>query len=121
MSIQEYLHSITERLQTSASVKTVYGEPIVAEGKTVIPVGRVAYAFCTCSRPEKKNDTERQMEVGKAGGCGGGGVVTSPVGVVEITKEDTRFVPIDEKTKLMGALLVGFFLGLLMVSRRSSR
>ena len=121
MSIQEYFRSITERLQSSASVKTIYGEPIVAEGKTVIPVGRVAYAFCTCFGPEKKNDPEQQMEVGRAGGCGGGGVAARPVGVVQITKEDTRFIPIDEKTRLAGALLVGFFLGLLMVSRRSSR
>jgi uncharacterized spore protein YtfJ len=121
LSIQEYFRSITERLQSSASVKTVYGEPIVAEGKTVIPVARVAYAFCTCSRPEKKNETDRPVEVEKVGGCGGGGVAARPVGVVEITKEDTRFIPIDEKTRLAGALLVGFFLGLLMVSRRSSR
>ena len=121
LGIQDYFHSIAERLQTSASVKTIYGEPIVAEGKTVIPVGRVAYAFCTCSRPEKKNDAKQQMEVGIAGGCGGGAVAASPLGVVEITKDDTRFIPIDEKTRLAGALLVGFFLGLLMVSKRSRR
>ena len=121
MSIQEYFRTITERLQNSASVKTVYGEPIVAEGKTVIPVARVAYAFCTCSRPEKRNEADRQMEAEKFGGCGGGGVAARPVGVVEITKEDTRFIPIDEKTRLAGALLVGLFLGLLMASRRSSR
>jgi len=120
-SVQDYFHSITERLQTSASVKTIYGEPIVAEGKTVIPVGRVAYAFCTCSRPQKKNDAKQQMEAGIAGGCGGGAVAASPLGVVEITKDDTRFIPIDEKTRLAGALLVGFFLGLLLVSKRSRR
>ena len=121
LSIQDYFQSIAERLQTSASVKTIYGEPIVAEGKTVIPVGRVAYAFCTCSRPEKKNDAKQQMEEGIAGGCGGGAVAASPLGVVEITKDDTRFIPIDEKTRLAGALLVGFFLGLLLVSKRSRR
>jgi uncharacterized spore protein YtfJ len=121
VSVQEYFRSIAERLQTSASVKTVYGEPIVAEGRTVIPVARVAYAFCTCSRPEAKNEAGRQMEVEKVGGCGGGGVGASPVGVVEITKEGSRFIPVDEKTKLVGALLAGFFVGLLMTSRRSSR
>jgi len=120
-SVQGYSQSIAERLQTSASVKTIYGEPIMAEGKTVIPVGRVAYAFCTCSRPEKKNDAKQQTELGIAGGCGGGAVAASPLGVVEITKDDTRFIPIDEKTRLAGALLVGFFLGLLLVSKRSRR
>jgi len=110
-----------ERLQTSGNVKTVYGEPIAAEGKTVIPVARVAYGFCTCLRPEEKNDAERQAEGGKGTGCGGGGVAASPVGVVEMTKEDTRFIPIDEKAKLAGALLVGLFLGLLLASRRPRR
>jgi uncharacterized spore protein YtfJ len=118
LSIQDYFRSIAERLQSSASVKTIYGEPIVAEGKTVIPVGRVAYAFCTCSSPEGKNDAKQQAEAGMAGGCGGGAVAASLLGVVEITKEDTRFIPIDENTRLAGALLVGFFLALLMVSRR---
>jgi uncharacterized spore protein YtfJ len=112
---------MTERLQASASVKTIYGEPIVAEGKTVIPVGRIAYAFCTCSGPGRNNDDKEKVEAGEARGCGGGAAAASPLGVVEITKEETRFIPIDEKTRLAGALLVGFFLGLLMVSRRSNR
>ena len=45
MSIQELIQSISERVQTTASVKAVYGEPITAEGKTIIPVARVRYGF----------------------------------------------------------------------------
>ena len=40
MSIQELIQSISERVQTTASVKAVYGEPITAEGKTIIPGGQ---------------------------------------------------------------------------------
>lgn len=118
MSLQQHFQSIMERLQGSASVKTVYGEPIVAEGKTVIPVARVAYCFGVGSGPAKKD--EGQTEGEKAGGMGGG-VYAKPVGVVEITKEDTRFIPIDERRKLAGALLLGFLLGILIASGRSKK
>ena len=36
---------IAERVQTTASVNAIYGEPVSAEGKTIIPVARVRYAF----------------------------------------------------------------------------
>ncbi len=45
MTIQELFQTISERIQTAASVKTVYGDPIAAEGKTIIPVARVRYGF----------------------------------------------------------------------------
>ncbi len=107
-----------ERLQGSASVKTVYGEPVVAEGKTIIPVAKVAYCFGVGSGPARKN--EGQTEGEKAGGMGGG-VRAKPIGVVEITKEGTKFIPIDERGKLAGVLLLGFILGILIVSGRSNK
>jgi hypothetical protein len=51
----------------------------------------------------------------------GGGLRARPLGVVEITKEETKFIPIDERGKLAGMLLIGFFLGLVIAGRRSSR
>jgi len=119
MSLQEYFQMIVERLQSSASVRTVYGEPIVAEGKTIVPVARVAYGFGAGAGPLRKDQGEGQTEEKVAGG-GGGGIYARPVGIVEITKEDTRFIAIDERRRLAGALLIGLFLGLL-ISRARSR
>ncbi len=45
VSVPDIFRNITDKLQTSASVKTVYGEPVTAEGKTIIPVARVRYGF----------------------------------------------------------------------------
>ncbi len=45
MTIQELFQTISERVQRTASVKTVYGDPIAAEGRTIIPVARVRYGF----------------------------------------------------------------------------
>ncbi len=38
MSTKELIDSAVEHLRTSASVKTVYGEPVVVDGKTIIPM-----------------------------------------------------------------------------------
>jgi uncharacterized spore protein YtfJ len=115
LSLQQYFQSILDRLQTSANVKTVYGDAITAEGKTIIPVARVAYGFHAGTCPLHKGDGEEQKEAGK----GGGGIHVKPVGVLEITKEETKFIPIDEKRKLVGALLIGLLLGLWIAGRRS--
>lgn len=115
MNIEQYTQSIVERLQASASVKTIYGDPVTAEGKTVIPVARVRYGFCAGSGSGKNRETE--AEGGRSAG-GGGCVAASPIGVIEITKEGTRFIPVGEETRLLGALLVGLFLGLLFARRR---
>jgi len=45
MRLKEFFDSITERLYGGAAVKAVYGEPIEAQGKTIIPVAKVVYGF----------------------------------------------------------------------------
>lgn len=123
MSAKELIEGATEHLRTSASVKTVYGSPITIEGKTVIPVAKVAYGFGAGSGSgphAKKGGNGKAPKEGEGEGEGiGGGVAARPVGVVEITDEETRFVPIGGARKLaiiavlgagLGAVL-GWFLG----------
>ncbi len=38
MSLEHYFQAFAERLQSSAHVRTVYGDPIETQDKTVIPV-----------------------------------------------------------------------------------
>ncbi|MFQ5846346.1 MAG: GerW family sporulation protein [Candidatus Methylomirabilales bacterium] len=120
MSIQQFFQSLGERLQKSANVKTVYGEPMVAEGKTIVPVARVAYGFCGCSRNKKKKGESKAQNEGAEEG-GGAGLTASPVGVVEVTSEGTRFVAIGDERKWAGALIIGLFLGIFLGRRRSGR
>ena len=79
MSIEHYFQSIVERLHSSANVRTVYGEPVETQGKTVIPVSRVRYAFGSGSA--------RLGEAGTLGEAlgGGGAVQAESVGVFEVT------------------------------------
>ena len=45
MNATEMLQRIGESLGSTATVISVFGEPSHAEGKTVVPVAKVAYGF----------------------------------------------------------------------------
>lgn len=108
------LQSLKESLLGQANVKTIYGEPITAHEKTIIPVARIVYGYGAGAGTGGVGSTSARGE----GGGGGAGVRALPVGVVEVSKEQTRFVPITDRKKMGGALLAGIGLGVLLAWRR---
>jgi uncharacterized spore protein YtfJ len=114
MSTQALLQSLKESILSQASVKAIYGEPISANGKTVIPVARIMYGYGAGAGTGGVGNTSARGE----GGGGGGGVRATPVGVIEISDQQTRFVPITNRRKLAGAVLAGIGLGMLLGWRR---
>ncbi len=106
------LESMLEPLTRSASVRSVYGEAISANGKTIIPVARLAYGFGS-GWGRKHHDQDSPEGEG-----GGGGVYAVPIGVVEVTDAETRFVALHDRRVLAGAMLVGFCLGAFWARRR---
>jgi uncharacterized spore protein YtfJ len=96
-----------------AGAKIVYGEPVSVDGKTVLPVATIRCGFGG-STGGKGNNWEH-------GSSGGGGLVAKPLGVVEITQSQTRFIPIVSGRALLIAVGVGFGLGFLVGSRRRRR
>jgi uncharacterized spore protein YtfJ len=108
------LQSLKESVLSQASVKSIYGEPISAQGKTVIPVAKIMYGYGAGAGTGGVGDTSARGE----GGGGGGGVRAIPVGVVEISDQQTRFVPITNRKRMAGAVAAGVLLGLLLGSRR---
>ena len=116
MSIQELFQTISERIQTGASVKTVYGDPIAAEGKTIIPVARVRYGFGGGGgRSEGSEDGERPQ--GKGAG-GGGGVEVTPTGFIEVTTGEARYVSFEERRRIVRAIVFGVLIALFLLRRR---
>jgi uncharacterized spore protein YtfJ len=109
------MESMFEPLTRSASVKSVYGEAISANGKTIIPVARVAYGFGggRGRKPDESNPKE--------GEGGGGGVYAVPVGVLEVSEAETRFIPLSDKRRLVGAALIGFCIGAWWARRRRGK
>ncbi len=111
------LQSLKDNILSQASVKAIYGEPISANGKTVIPVAKIAYGYGLGAGTGGVGDSHARGE----GGGGGGGVRAVPVGVVEISDQQTRFVPISDRKKLTGAVLAGIGLGMWLGHRRRGR
>lgn len=107
MNIQQLLQSMAERVSASAAVKNVYGEPVIAGDRTVIPAAQVRYAFG--GGGGAKNDAEAQN--GGGGGGGGGRVSARPCGALEVTPEGTRFIAFPDNRSIGAALAIGFVLG----------
>jgi len=113
MSSLGLLQSLHDGLSQKAGVKSVFGDPISAGDKVVIPVARVAYCFGAGSGTGGVGATSK----GEGGG-GGGGVLAKPVGVFVVGPRESRFISTHEARRTMGVLLVGAVLGLLVRRRR---
>ena len=119
IGVQDILTNISERLQKAATVKTVYGDPIAAEGKTIIPVAKVRYGFGGGGGHQGGEGTQVELNVGQAeGGGGGGGVEVSPVGYIEVTPLGSQFVSFEERKRAIRALLIVTLVAAFLLSRR---
>lgn len=114
MSTKELIDSAVEHLHVSAGIKTVYGEPVAIAGKTIIPVAKVAYGFGggTGTRQTPAASEGRAPGAGESGEGAGGGLTAKPVGVVEISGAETKFVPFGQTKKVTIAAAIGSGLGL---------
>jgi uncharacterized spore protein YtfJ len=114
MNATDQLQRIAETIGSTATVKSVFGEPILAYGKTVVPVAKVAYGFGAGFG--KAKDSPHGDPRGEGGG---GGVRAFPAGALEITAEGTRFVPFRDPMWPAAAFMSGVLLtGLLLARRR---
>lgn len=117
----QFLESLAQRLQSNASVKAVFGEPVEAQGKTIIPVAKIAYGLGGGygKLENSKSDSASQPNMGEGGG---GGIIARPIGVVEISRKRTRFIPTRSKTAtLMGAFFAGMIAARLIGRRKKNR
>ena len=110
MAVHELMRDVEQTVASSASVKNIFGEPIQHNGRTVIPVARVAYGFGGGGGSGKLPEGE--------GGGAGVGVVALPVGVVDISDEGTRYISFSSDKKLFGAFAVGAFAGMFLLRRK---
>jgi len=120
MNATEMLEKISDSLGTSANVRSVFGEPIHSEGKTVVPVAKVAYGFGAGSGAGRGKGNEESGRNAEGGG-GGGGVRAFPAGALEITAGQTRFIAFRDPRWLAGAFAAGALLGTLLSRRKPSR
>lgn len=119
MLVQHLLQAIAERLHRSSSIHTIYGAPIETQGKTLIPVAKVSYGFGGGAVGTNDLDSADKQPPGHTveGGGGGGGVRMIPLGMVEVTSQQTRFLPFGGGKRMLGAVAVGLVVGLLLGRR----
>ena len=113
------LPQLGESLRSAATVKSVFGEPIRLEGRTVIPVARIAYGFGGGFGSALPGATQNATGHRGEGGGGGGGVHAVPAGALEITDKGTRFIVFRDLRVLAGAFAAGAIVGALLFRRRS--
>lgn len=106
------LQSTLRGLQDRATVNSVYGDPIESDGKTIVPVARIAYGFGGGFGTGSEGD----QEAGEGGGAGGG-VVAGPVGVLEVTEDETRFIRVNDWKRMGLAAAIGLVVGILLARR----
>jgi len=116
MDARDILQKVGETLGGTATVKSVFGEPIHAAGKIVVPVATVAYGFGGGFGQGERGAKEASRH-GEGGG-GGGGVRAFPAGALEITEAGTRFIPFHDVRWLLGAFAFGAAIGGLLSHRR---
>src|SRR5215470_17734670 len=108
------LQSLKDSVLGQADVKTIYGQPITAHDKTIVPVAKVMFAYGAGAGTGGMGNNHPRGE----GGGGGGGVRAVPVGVFEVGSQGTRFVAITDRRKLAGVLLAGMAVGVWLGWRR---
>ncbi len=116
METSELVKELIEKLKTQTSSKLLFGEPIVKDSKTVIPVGKISvctignfniFRRCNWRKDEncETNDSHENIEV-------------KPVGVIEITEEETKFIPIRDLKKTALIFSLGLFVGLFLFGKK---
>jgi len=101
MQLQEVLGALVNQ----AGVKTVYSEPITAEGRTIVAVAKVRCGFGGGFGRNGRGSEDQ-------GEGGGGGFIARPVGFVEVDAHGARFVPIVDPQSKAFAVGIGIGVGL---------
>lgn len=102
--------TILDRIRATAKVELVYGEERKVGEKTIIPVAAIAYAFGGGAGAGVEGTRHNgHGDGGSVGGGGGGGgsVRVQPVGVLEVTEDETRMVPILDWTRIATTAITG--------------
>jgi len=92
MNLDETLKVITEEIANMISTKTVIGEHITIEGRTIIPVTKVSFGFGSGGGEGKAKAGDQGT-----GSGGGGGAVVQPIAFLVVSKEDVQLFALQEK------------------------
>lgn len=114
----EYTADALDRFLDAGTVDAVYGEPVVHDGRMIIPSAEIISAFGIgygggggSAMPDKEESAAgiKEPNYGGGGGAGGGGKIFSrPVAVVIADENGVRVEPVFDITKIGMAALTAF-------------
>ena len=111
-----FLQVLADKLHLSGRVDTVFGEQRTVNGRTFIPVARVAYGLGGgYGRLAENTQGESTPQ------SGGGGITVTPIGVVEVSEDATRFLPTPTPTARLFALLTAAVAAGVLLGRSAGR
>ena len=105
--------NLSDKFAANANAKTVYGEPVHAGSRTIIPVAKIGYLLGATSGGRNGETV--------GGGSGGGGVGARPVGYIEITDAGSRYIELSAIKKTLVVIALGFVTGYLFRGSRNTR
>ena len=90
--IDRILDRLGERIGMRATVRAVFGEPVARGDVTIIPVARIRWGYGGGSGmgPIRSDSTNGET----IGSGAGGGVMTDPMGYVEVHPAGATYVPL---------------------------
>jgi uncharacterized spore protein YtfJ len=127
METLSLLEPLVSEFRKEGSANRIFGEPIITQGKTIIPVAKIAMGvgggFGHKNGKGNKmaeataNDTRNNGE----GGGLGGGLRATAAGVYEVTSKRTRFIPANQTARLIAMATSAFIIGRWFGKRRASK
>jgi uncharacterized spore protein YtfJ len=122
MENNNFLETLAVRFGQNASVNNVFGDPITVQGKTIIPVARIAFGLGGGYGHNGKHkkalvNSEEPQDIKEEGAGGGGGMYATPIGVYEVSGKCTRFIPSSATKQFLMVAVLAFIAGRWMRSK----
>ncbi len=97
--------NILDKLVATAHIGLAYGQPTTVDGRTIIPIGSVAYGVGGGRGFGRGPVGGSSVESIGGGGGGGGGVRVTPVAFLEVTRSGIKIRPVVDWTRIGIALI----------------
>lgn len=117
MESKEILNNLIDKIEKQSGSKLVFGQIVEKGKKTIIPVAKITSGMGTikgwCSKIpfvyKNSNCENEEISAGK--------IKIEPLGVLEITETETKFVPITNLKKTLTIFALGVIFGLVFLRK----
>ena len=91
--INDLMSTTMEKIRTMVDSNAIIGQPIQAEGVTLIPVSKMSFGFAS-GGTDFTTKSQKPTGANPFGGGGGAGVKLEPVAFLVVKGENVRILPV---------------------------